>query len=50
MKGGFVSVPCMLRIETKPGSQAFRVTVHSAHAGVSAALLNAVTQVFNAAE
>jgi hypothetical protein len=48
-QGAYVTMPCLVRVETK-GVALFRVTVHSGHATVSDALMQAVTAVLNAKE
>lgn len=48
-QGAYVTMPCLVRVETK-GVAMFRVTVHSGHATVSDALMQAVTAVLNAKE
>jgi hypothetical protein len=41
--GAHVTMPCLVRVETKPGVAMFRITVHEA-------LLHAITTVLNAKE
>jgi len=48
--GANVTMPCLLRVETKPNVNLIRVTVHSGHSTVSEALLNAITKAFGATE
>lgn len=43
-----ITIPCLVRIETKPNMPVFRVTVRSGHRLVSEALLAYVTTVMNA--
>jgi hypothetical protein len=40
-QGAFVTMPILIRVETKPGM--FRATVHSGHQSVSDAVLHALT-------
>jgi len=48
--GNLVSMACLLRVETRPGVNAVRVTVRSGHAQVSTSLMHAVSSVFGASE
>ncbi len=48
--GQNVTMPCLLRVETKPGVPMFRVTVHTGHQTVSEALIHAITAVTGAQE
>jgi hypothetical protein len=48
--GAFVTMPCLLRVETKPNMNVIRFTIHSGHPAVSEALLHSLTKALNAAE
>lgn len=48
--GANVTMPCLVRVETKPNVAMFRITVHSGHATVSEALLQTITAVLAAKE
>jgi hypothetical protein len=48
--GANVTMPCLVRVETKPNVAMFRITVHSGHSTVSDALMQAITAVLNAKE
>lgn len=48
--GANVTMPCLVRVETKPGLAFVRITVHSGHATVSDALMQAITAVLNTKE
>jgi hypothetical protein len=48
--GTYVTMPCLVRVETKPNVPMFRITVHSGHATVSEALMQSITTVLNAKE
>lgn len=49
-QGTNVTMPCLVRIETKPNIPMLRITVHSGHATVSDALLHTISAVLNAKE
>jgi len=48
--GAFVTMPCLVRVETKPNLPMFRLTVHSGHSTVSDALMHTITYLLNAKE
>ena len=48
--GANVTMPCLVRVETKPGVPMFRITVHSGHQTVSDALMHTITAILNAKE
>lgn len=48
--GANVTMPCLVRVETKPNVPMFRISVHSGHSTVSEALLHTVTEVLRSKE
>jgi len=48
--GANVTMPCLVRVETKPGVPMLRITVHSGHATVSDALMHTITDILNLKE
>jgi len=46
--GNNVTMPCLIRIETKDNLSVFRVTIHSGHKGVSEGLMNSVQYIMQA--
>jgi len=45
-----ITIPCLIRVETKPNMNLFRCTVRTGHRLVSEALLQSMTSVMNASE
>jgi len=48
--GQFKTIPCFLRIETKPGMPLLRITAHAGTKPVSQAIINSLTLILNAQE
>jgi hypothetical protein len=48
--GTNVTMPCLVRLETKPNIPMIRITVHSGHPSVSESLLHSISTILNAKE